>query len=330
VRILGFLLLFFSCFIANAQFSDSFKSPNLNNWQGDVSKFILENNTLRSNSNTANDAFYISRPSSSNNKEWQLDVELKFNTSSVNYVDFVIAANSANFNDSLLYVRIGNTKDEISLYQNNGASSTLLIDGLDEVTKKSNNTLIVRGRLILDTLYLDYASTFSSPTSFSDLMKVRIDTNSIRYSSTYAGLRIRQSTASFFGDHYFNFMYAGALMTDTAKPEIKNLTVLDSNKLGLLFSEPIQGRILNKLSNFTINTIASNSIQVLGNDSIELTFANPFVSGQETQLSIDSLIDLSNNTSLNINAPFTFLDIQNAAYNDLLITEIYSKPSSSG
>lgn len=311
----------------NAQISDSFNTGNLNNWQGDKAKFILENSKLRSNSTAANDQFYLSQPSSDDNKEWQLDLELKFNTSSVNYVDFIIASNTNNFSDSLTYIRVGNTKDEISLYQKK-SNTTLLIDGLDEVTKKSNNTLILRARVIKDTLLLDYATSYNAPRTFEKLLKTQIDTHSLKFSANYMGLRIRQSTASFFGDHYFNYLYAGKLITDTSKPQIKNLTVIDSNTLGLLFSEPIKLNLLNKLSNFKINSISPININLINQDSIELNFLNTFISGKQEQIIIDSLSDLLGNTSRNLLVPFTFFDVRNANYKDLIITEIYSKPLS--
>lgn len=323
-------ILFNTILSTTAQVADSF--ANINDWQGDLSKFTTDNSLLRSNSNTVNDEFYISQGSNSDNREWQLNINLKFNTSSANYVDFVLAANNPNLwnADSSVYVRIGNTKDEISLYQDFDGNRQFLIDGVDDVTKKSNNELIVRARLLNDSLFLDYAETWAAPTSFDKLQKIELSPSQLKFINNYTGFKIRQSTASFFGDHYIDYFYAGPTVRDTTKPQVVSLEVLNGTQIGIKFTEEVESSTLAKTSNYLIAGNTCTSAFVNGADSVTITFSNAFQSGTQQVLTIDSLIDLEGNISKSISAMFQFQDIRSAVYKDLFVTEIFSKTGTTG
>ena len=74
-----------------AQFSDDFLDGEIANnptWAGDIASWAVENNKLRSNNMVANSSFYLSTMSQLvQNSEWDLIVNLQFNTSGLNYVD---------------------------------------------------------------------------------------------------------------------------------------------------------------------------------------------------------------------------------------------------
>ena len=247
-------------------------------------------------------------------------------------MDFVLAANNSNLwnTDSSIYIRIGNTKDEISLYQDLGGNTQLLIDGEDDITRKSNNELIIRARVINDSLYLDYSETWSDPTNFGKLQKIELSPAQLNFINNYTGFKIRQSTTSFFGDHYIDYFYAGELVRDTVKPQVAQLKVESQNQLGVKFTESLESFTLSKKSNYLISGNSCVAADLFGQDSVLLTFAKSFTSGAEQELIIDSIVDFEGNISKGIRVKFEFKDIQFANYKDLLVTEIFSKTRSIG
>ena len=90
------------------------------NWQGEVTLFTLENNKLRTNSDSANSECYVARNIKLEPEMvWEFWVNLKFNSSSANYIDIYLFSDSMNLKGQKngYFVRIGNTKDEIGLYK---------------------------------------------------------------------------------------------------------------------------------------------------------------------------------------------------------------------
>lgn len=131
-------ILFSLCPISSfGQLSEHFSDGNLSKnptWQGDVEKFIVTNNYLISNSETTNDIFYISTPSYALEKtQWNIKLSIDFKTSSANYIDIFLASDSSNTAKATqtYFIRLGGTKDEISLYKKSGNETKLLIDGTD-------------------------------------------------------------------------------------------------------------------------------------------------------------------------------------------------------
>ncbi len=248
-------------------------------------------------------------------------------------MDFYLLANNQNLStaDTALYIRIGNTKDEISLYQRQGGGDVLLIDGLDGTTNSSSTDLRLHVKLSNDTLSLDYSTDLVNPL-FSSLQSIPFDTNKLAKANVHSGLYIRQSTASFFKDHYFDYFRAASIQKDTLRTMISAFKLLDSNRVSLFFSEEISSDILNRLSNYIILETSENpiSIQTQSLDSVQLQFADAFVSGQPLTLQIDTLKDLSGNGSLQQQRTFTYRRVVEPTYKSLRISEIYAKPIGSG
>ena len=117
-----FLVLFFGLDL-NAQIVDDFNDNDLNSapqWFFGNASFTNLNGVLKSNSNIANSQFAISTVFNlSGELEWRLNVKLAFNTSSLNYIDFFMFADSLNLVKARngLFVRMGGSTDEISLFK---------------------------------------------------------------------------------------------------------------------------------------------------------------------------------------------------------------------
>ena len=119
-----FTILLIICHLYSAgQFNEDFSDNDLltnPQWIGNLDKFIIEEDKLRSNSTITSDEFYISTPSQFVlETEWQISLDLDLKTSSANYIDIFLASDSANPSKAkqAYFIRIGDTKDDISMYQ---------------------------------------------------------------------------------------------------------------------------------------------------------------------------------------------------------------------
>ena len=167
--------------------------------------FIVLNNRLRSNSSQPSYGFSISTPNQlALNTKWEFWVNLQFNTSSSNYVDIYLISDKADLKSNLIngyFVRIGHTNDEIALYKRSGLSTTSvkLIDGVNGITNTNSSTLkirVTRDNQGLFTLERALSSTTNSYFLEGSIADLDFTT------SSFFGIFIQQSTASFFQKHF--------------------------------------------------------------------------------------------------------------------------------
>ncbi|MGN7719837.1 lamin tail domain-containing protein [Chitinophaga sp. 22620] len=189
------LLLALLPFAAQAQLSESFTDGNFTQnppWQGMDSSFEVKDGKLRSRHSQPNSTFYLSTASAAAlNVQWEFQAHLDLNPSGLNYADVYLAAQTPQLSAGY-FVRIGHSADDVSLYYNDGKGQvTRLIDGQDGVADHVLQVRVTRTAAGEWGLYTDGVEEG----------KVR----DVAYmSSGWFGIQIRQSTASFFGKHFFD------------------------------------------------------------------------------------------------------------------------------
>lgn len=240
--------------ISFAQFTEIFDYQLIDStfpWKGTDTAWQLNGGRLQSHYGLPNSTFYIARPSlAAGNATWESWMWLNFNTSSLNYVDIYLMADTANLLASRIkgyFIRIGNTKDEICLYRKDSATSTLLIDGRDGITDHSSNILsikVIRNRENEWTLWAN------------EVLEGRAR-DSIYQHSRYMGFIVRQSTASFFNRHYIDNVVVSA-----------DLDTIQVDKYDVLINEILPGRFV-ELRNNSEHAIQLNGWRV-GNARQEL------------------------------------------------------------
>lgn len=206
-----------------AQLSEDFERRHFSqepSWKGDTAQWQLANGRLQSNSLIPNSSFYLSAPSRlAVDARWEFFVQLKFNTSSLNYTDIYIVSDSA---DPALpankgyFVRIGNTPDEVSLYRKDSSAPLVkIIDGRDGITNHANNTLKIK-------ITRDAQNTWSL---FTDATGTGTDyfpegncTDSTYTQTAWFAILVRQSTSGFFQKHFFDDIAVQPLHMDPADP----------------------------------------------------------------------------------------------------------------
>ncbi len=313
-------------YFGHGQVTDNFTDGDLSQnptWSGNIAKFTVENEMLRSNSGTSNDLFYISTPNTlATDCQWDMLVNMQFNTSSANYTDIVLVSDTANpaLAKTGYFLRIGNTKDELALYKISSSGPILLADGADGKTEnKTIRIRVIRSDIGNWQILADY----SGGNNYIEEINI---TDNETTTTAYFALVVRQSTASFFSKHFFDDIKIGPIERDTIAPTATGLTVLTNNQVTVNFSEPLQTPLA---TNFTLDKGIGNPtlIDSIGVNNYNLTFGTNF--GNETyNLAISNIKDLAGN-QLDTSLQFQYVVYNEPAYGDILINEIFADPTPS-
>ncbi len=333
--IIGFLLLSFPVL---GQLNENFSDNNFSedpSWQGsnDGQDFIISEGRLRSNSLTPNTMFYLSTPNSlAMNCAWEFSVNLSFNTSGANYVDVYLTSDRSDLKSSSIngyFVRIGNTDDEISLYKRSGpgSSSTKIIDGMNGTTGSSNNSIRIRVSRDSTGLFTLERQTGAAGTFVQEGNVIDLS----HQTSSYFGIAIQQSTATFFQKHYFDDLVIRPLITDNQPPELISVLVMDSTQISIRFNEAMDSLSVKDPRNYTFSDagLQLQSVESTTDKSryiLKLTgslYTGSFV------LSIANVTDLNGNTIAPGTFTFSYVKPYQARFGDIIINEILPDPSPS-
>ncbi len=327
------LILFVSS-VGKAQVFDNFSDGNFTAnpaWTGNTSDWIVNSSSqLQSNNLVVNSSFYLSTANTlATTTQWELNVNLTFNTSSTNYVDIFLTASASDLlasTTSGYFVRLGGTADEISLYRKNaGGTITLLIDGTDGVLNTSNNVLkikVIRNAANLFTLFRDITGTGNSYISEGTV------TDATFNSSAFFGIAVKQSTASFFQRHFFSNIEVKPYAPDLTPPVIVSATAISNAAVDVLFNEPLENAssqvAANYVANNPIGSPATATIDGVNNALVHLVFANSFPNGTTNTLVVNGVKDLAGNAISNGTATFFFYTPKQY---DIVIDELMADPT---
>lgn len=326
------LLLMFVCMsTASAQLAETFSDSNFTShpsWTGDTAAWtIAPSLQLQSNSTMANSSFYLSTPSSKAlQTQWNVRIDLQFNPSSLNYIDFYLTASSSNLSLSTTtgyFVRLGNTDDEISLYRKDSNGIVKLIDGLNGVLNSSSNIValqVVRNQWQQWELYrtVNGGSTILEGTSF----------DSVYTHSQWTGILVKQSTASFFKKHFMDDCFITDFIPDTLPPVFQSVEVTGKQTIDLLFDEALETSSSELTSHYQVDHAvqepASAKRDSVDPRRVHLQFASDLPVRVNLSITVKGLSDLKGN--IMSTASNTFFVYQPLAY-DVLIDEIMADPS---
>ena len=331
------ILLSFSMLLplatASAQLSEQFTDGDFTatpSWTGNTNDFIVNTSSqLQSNNTIASSSYYLSTANTMiTSTQWEFYVQFDFNTSSTNYADVFLAASASDLTDvntNGYFVRIGNTSDEISLYKKTGSTSTKIIDGTDDITNVSSNTLkikVIRNASDQWVLYLDVTGTGSNYVSEGSV------TDNSYNTSAYFGFLIKQSTSSFFQKHYFDNIEIKAYEPDVTPPAIVSAVATGTTSVDVLFNEPVDAVSAQVPTNYTagnnIGNPASATVDGSNPALVHLTYGNAFPGNTIISLTINGVKDIEGNTLVNGISSFSFYTAQQY---DVVIDEIMCDPT---
>jgi hypothetical protein len=328
---IGSLLLSFP---SRAQLNENFNDGNFTSnptWVGNTSDFIVNAAMqLQSNNTVANSFYYLSTSNTlATSAQWDFYVQLAFNTSSANFVDVYLTASGSDITQPATtgyFVRIGNTDDEISLYRKEATGNVVeIIDGVNGVLNTSNNVMkirVTRSNTNVFTLSRDLSGTGTSYVTEGTV------TDATYTTSSFFGILVRQSTASFFQRHYFDDIEIKPFVPDVTPPAIVSATATSVNTLDVLFNEPVDLATSQNTANYSANNGIGNptaAVRDATNTSlVRLTFANNFPNGVNATLTVNSVRDLAGNAISNGTATFSFYTPRQY---DIVIDEIMADPT---
>tara|TARA_B100000674_G_scaffold69177_1_gene47786 strand:- start:11351 stop:14731 length:3381 start_codon:yes stop_codon:yes gene_type:complete len=331
-------ILLILAFINNTsfgQFIDDFSDGDFTNnptWTGMTSNFeVNPSNQLHLNAPAQTDTSFLVTPSQAiNNTVWEFYVELGFNPSSSNYADIYLVSDNANLKGNVngYFVRIGNTTDEVSLYRNDGASKSEIIDGTDG--RVNSSPVTVKVKVLRDNAgnWQLFSDTTGAGTNY--VLEGTTSDNTY-FSSQYFGVYCRYTSTRSTLFYFDDFNVTGTAFTDTVKPVIDSINLISSTALDIYFSENVDVTTAQNTLNYSVNngigTPSSAVIDNIDSSLVHLTFVTSFANGQNYILSVSGVQDRAGNIINTTNIPFTWFVPSTPAYGDVIINEIFADPS---
>ena len=329
ISFISFLVFFFSLNYANAQFQDDFSDGDFTNnpsWHGDEVQFeVNSSNYLRLASTGTDTSILYTESSIIRDTEWEFWVKQSFNSSSNNYSRVYLASDQSNLAGSLngYFVQIGGTNDNVSLWRQDGINLTEIITGSIANTGNSTNKISIKVICDLDGNWQFYSDDLGG----SNYALEGITTDVTYSNCDYFGVFCKY-TSSNATKFYFNDFRVGSIQYDTVPPQIKNIEVLNGNKLRLKYSEVVEFNTAEDVNNYSVDNGLGkpNTANRLNSDSsiVELFFNNGFVYNQNYSLTVSGVKDNNGNEMGSTVLPFLWYNIKQG---DIVINEIMADPA---
>ncbi len=327
------LVLVLGSLFGRAQFTDNFNDGDFSGnpaWTGGTADWTVNPAfQLQSNNTVANSTYYLSTVNTlATSAQWEFYCQITFNPSGANYIDVFLTASASDVTQTTTtgyFVRIGNTDDEISLYRKDGATSVKIIDGVNGILNSSNNLMkvkVIRDATNQFSLSRDLTGTGTS--FFSEGSA----TDATYLNSSFFGIVVKQSTASFFQRHFFDDIEVKPFVPDIIPPVLISATATSVNTLDVLFNEPVE--LVS--SQLTAGYVVSGGIgspatavrDASNNALVHLSFASSFPNRTTLTLTVNGVKDLAGNVISNGTAVFSYFT---AIQYDIVIDELMADPS---
>jgi hypothetical protein len=293
---LGLFFMLFLPFFCFSQVNESFTDGNFTlnpTWTGTTSNFMINSSSQLQSQAVATSVSYLFTPSEAiEAASWECWVKITYSTSSSNYASIYLISDKNDLTSGCngYYVQIGGTNDEVSLFVQEGAKKTKIIDGVDKRT--DGNTVELRIKVTRDkdgnfSLY----SKLATETEY--FLEGTVQNKTIKTSSYFGVLFSNTSTTG--SDYYFDeILVTGDKAVDTEAPVWNSLNLILPDKMLLKFSESMDFSSGVFEADNGLGTPESKTISV-DKTSLELTFANAFERGLLYNLQVSGLKDLAGN-----------------------------------
>jgi hypothetical protein len=297
---------------------EDFQLPNGSNlptqWIGDRAKFEVKESSLVSNSSTTNDVFYVEHAIHlKDSTEWEFDVDLNINTSSVNKIRIYLVQDSS----QSVYLEIGGTRDRISVFVANGAlQDSLLWHGPSGETHKFQSVVRIRrvGQLFKLSYFNKEVMNYDEVGQWN--WSLDSDNPKIRW-------EVYQSTASFFYKHKLNSVYVGPWRIDNQHPIVQDVAWVSNDTFVAHFSEGIYSTPA-----AVIRVGSQNASYKITGKAMKFWFDGQLLSGKHDVL-ISGFTDNVGNTQSDTIFSVSYWETEPTQLKDVVISEWMSDPSPS-
>ncbi len=330
MRVLAFIGIAMQWCYSYGQLTDSFSDGNLSLnpvWTYNTSDFEAIGGRLHNtNTNGGNIQYGISAKRNYPNPTLaSIDIDLGINPSSANYIEYFISADTLVENAKNGYfIRIGDTKDNLTLYKLNQGKTTPLISGKAGLLNTTSSKLMIRlvrnGNGFVNLYYLNYK------TNAWILEGTSPDT--LNWNGAYCGIKIQQSGTTAIGKCYFDNVYLGNRTADNSVPKIDKILAFP-NWLELYVNKAIAKA---DTANFNIPGVgkpASIYLDSLNRTHIIIFFTKVFIKQKTYNLLCQDFEDFQANSAPFHSIAFKYRYIDTPIFGDLIVNEIMSNPSPS-
>lgn len=324
-------------FITLAQWTDDFSDNDFTTnpaWSGESANFeINTSQQLHLNAPAQADTSYLFVDSDViNSASWQIDVHLDFATSSSNLARVYLVSNQSDLKSALngYFIQIGGTYDEVSLYRQDGTTTTPIIDGIDGFVGTSTVNVRVQVSRSLSGDWEVFADTTAGFTSFVSQGTVNDDTY---FSSAYFGVFCKYSSTRSDKFYFDNFIVSGSAYVDVDPPLIEQISVVSDTEIDVGFSEDINQSIAENVSNYLVNNGIGNPTAATLDATfpflVHLEFSNAFTPNQTYELTIQNIEDLSANVMSMTTVDFIYYQLGVGSKGSVIVSEFMADPADS-
>lgn len=313
-----------------AQVSDDFSDGDFTNnpsWDGNTTLWQVTNGELQSNGDGIKDTLYLSTAQSNlDDTEWRITARYTASgPSTSNRIRIYLAADQADLSGPLngYFIQVGESgsTDSYDLYRQSGTTISRVIDGVDPLGGAGvDATLkVTRDNMGNWSLEVDQGNT-------GVFLPQGTGTDATHQTSSHMGVWVRLSSSR-TQSYFFDNVYAGPPIQDLDPPTIAAVTVIDNQRIDVLFSEALAQMSAEATGNYTLdNGIGNPATATLDGTNIRLVHLvlnNALQPNTTYTLSVSNVADLSGNTlSSPITETFTYVEIANGERKDVIINEI--------
>jgi len=313
------------------QFSDSFDQGNLDSWQGDIGRFIVNNNNeLQLNDTDAGKSLIFHNVNFTDSLIWNFDIKLRFSPSGGNNATVLLAVDNpvlALANGYILKFGQSGSEDAIDLVHLDNGTETLIASGTPAFVASSfylNINLVKNGPddWILTATDLD-------DDIFSEQININF-TDDILENQMYFGFECLYTSSN--SDKFtFDNISINEIIADTEAPTLVELNVINPQVIELIFSEALDVNSVSTISNYSISNNSISNILFDSTNSpnkVILNLTEPLKSCFSTNLTVNNITDLIGNAILTINQEIDFFE--KPQIGDVLINELLTNPIANG
>ena len=330
--IISFLLFAFVN-ISSSQIYDDFSDGDFRTnpeWKGDLPDFIVNDKyqLQLDAAGAGNSIIYVKYPLL-DSMQWEFYFKMDFSPSNSNKLKIYFAIDTGNPDlASGYFLQIGEngSDDNLKFYRLNQGNKIILAEGQTgefahqpaesfiRVQKSADNIWAVSTKGANDTYYKNEFEVFSDSTL--------PDSAYFMFSCQYTGTRKNK----FFFDDIFIDKYE----KDIYPPQIVVSKAISSNKVKVIFDEPLARQSATNPSNYQLNPGDAIPVSVVFSDSIPnevtLEFLSAFQSGIYYTLAVAGVEDVNGNRLIEPKKT-TFFLVDKPAKGDIVINEILFNPN---
>ncbi len=316
--------VFASWLFANAQLSESFTSSTLSSdWKGDVSKFVVDDEWLcLSDEGNASSAYFSTYSTAMDDCSWEATVRMQFKPSSSNYVKFYLCSNSIALNDALqgYYLQMGNTKKQIVLYRQNGATTRKLAESAEGRLDVSKVELSVRVVRSADSEWKVFSKLNDEQAYTEDFSVV----DSTYREASFVGMFCKYTKTNATKISWSNILVSGDGVEDETPACVDAFSFSDT-LLTVNFDEWVDEDYLS----FEINPPLEYSSQWnAAHNTLSVALADTLTPGVGYTLRLSGVKDFVGNVAADTTLRFAVVDT--VAPGDLIFTEVMFYPQDGG